>query len=508
MRPDYLKITTALFIEIVIIYTTFSSWYVPFGVSVMLVPLLFLLDESQKWKYGFWKFSALSIFTLCAWATVSTFWIATAFWEALIYTNIVYLYFLPVLCFSFCFSNKSSRYSILVVGWLLVEYYHLHGTLGCAYTPIGNTLGKTPFLIQWYEYTGVLGGSYWLLLINIFIYQLLRNHKSIQSYIYLLIIILIPVLISFYLWNNYTTKQSNKTINVATIELGYAIDSNNSLELLKKLKDSTKVIIEHQPDVILWPESGEFLWGKLDELQQSPLTDSIQHLLKNTFSELLLFAVGVDNPQVGSTFNEVAFGETKLNVFSLVIGMNKDSLHYFRTKQKYVPAEEYLPNTYFYRILKNIIPQQGSYYSSSLPNETVKLSYVKNNHVYIAPLICYELLYGDFTSKFVKQGADLIVSLQNEAWVEGIHQENQMLYYSALRAIENRKEIIKVSNLGLNAHINSRGEVLSMTKRAKIFTAHLNHTTTTFYTKHGDIIILSILISITLAICFSSIFKQ
>ncbi len=508
MMSGYLKVATVLFLEIVIIYITFSSWYIPFGVSVMLVPLLFLMDESQNWRKGFWKFSVLSVFILCVWATVSTFWIANAYWEALIYANIVHLYFLPVLCFCFCLSNKKIRYSVLVIGWILVEYYHFHGTLGCAYTPIGNVLGKTPFLVQWYEYTGVLGGSCWLLLINIFIYHLLCNHKSVQSYVYLLLIILIPVLISSYLWSNYSNQQKNKTIRIATIELGYAVESNNPLELLKKLKDSTKVIIEHQPDVILWPESGEFLWGKLDELQQSPLTDSVQHLLRNTFSELLFFAVGVDHPKTGSTYNEVSFGETKLNVFSLVIGMNKDSLHYFRTKQKYVPGEEYLPNTFFYRILKNIIPQKGSYYSSSIPNETAKLSYVKNGQVYIAPLICYELLYGDFTSKFVKSGADLIVSLQNEAWVEGKQQENQMLYYSALRAIETRKEVIKVSNKGLNSHINARGEVMFMTRRSKIFTAHLDYKKTTFYTKYGDIIVLPLLILITLAICFSGVFKQ
>ena len=84
--------------------------------------------------------------------------------------------------------------------------------------------------------------------------------------------------------------------------------------------------------------------------------------------------------------------------------------------------------------------------------------------VKIAAIICYESVYGEFVTEFVKKGANIIFVITNDAWWGNTPGHKQHLSFSVLRAIETRRSIARSANTGISAFINQRGDVLQETK--------------------------------------------
>ncbi|UOQ75346.1 apolipoprotein N-acyltransferase [Hymenobacter sp. 5516J-16] len=109
----------------------------------------------------------------------------------------------------------------------------------------------------------------------------------------------------------------------------------------------------------------------------------------------------------------------------------------------------------------------------------------------VAPVICYESVYGDFVGDYVRQGASLIGIITNDGWWSDSPGHNQHLQYATLRAIETRRDIARSANTGISAFINQKGEITQQTgwweQAVSRATVHLN-TEQTFYVRHGELI--------------------
>ena len=79
-----------------------------------------------------------------------------------------------------------------------MEYLHLNWDLSWPWLTLGNGFANFPNLVQWYEFTGFLGGSFWVLLMNVLLFRLAKkqNLKTIASPLFLL---LVPIISSYYL---------------------------------------------------------------------------------------------------------------------------------------------------------------------------------------------------------------------------------------------------------------------------------------------------------------------
>ncbi len=109
----------------------------------------------------------------------------------------------------------------------------------------------------------------------------------------------------------------------------------------------------------------------------------------------------------------------------------------------------------------------------------------------VAPVICYESVYGDFVADYVANGATLIGIITNDGWWSDSPGHSQHLQYATLRAIETRRDVARSANTGISAFINQKGEITQQTgwwvKAASRATVHLN-TEQTFYVRHGELI--------------------
>jgi apolipoprotein N-acyltransferase len=109
----------------------------------------------------------------------------------------------------------------------------------------------------------------------------------------------------------------------------------------------------------------------------------------------------------------------------------------------------------------------------------------------IAPVICYESIYGDYVTDYINKGADAIFIITNDGWWEDTPGYKQHLTYAQLRSIETRRSIARSANTGISCTINQKGEIDNKTewwKQAVVKSTINLNTKTTVYTQYGDYI--------------------
>jgi len=90
-------------------------------------------------------------------------------------------------------------------------------------------------------------------------------------------------------------------------------------------------------------------------------------------------------------------------------------------------------------------------------NRTV---FVNKKGIKTAPIVCYESIYGAFVTEYVRNGAQFLSILTNDAWWGKTQGHQQLFSYARLRAIENRRAIARSANTGISGFINTKGEIL------------------------------------------------
>ncbi len=103
--------------------------------------------------------------------------------------------------------------------------------------------------------------------------------------------------------------------------------------------------------------------------------------------------------------------------------------------------------------------------------------------------ICYEAAYPDLVRQFVRNGATLLVNVSEDGWFGNTAGARQHLAHAMLRAIENDRDLVRVTNTGITALLTADGRVVDalpqFVEGTQIWQAQTN-STLTFYAKHGD----------------------
>ena len=135
----------------------------------------------------------------------------------------------------------------------------------------------------------------------------------------------------------------------------------------------------------------------------------------------------------------------------------------------------------------------------------------ETNKVKLAPVICYESIFGEFISKQCKQGAEFIAVITNDGWWKDTPGYKQHLAFARLRAIENRKWVARSANTGTSAFINQRGDIVQSTgwwARAALRQVINRNAELTFYSRVGDYIGKTSLLVATLAFILTLFYRR
>jgi apolipoprotein N-acyltransferase len=352
---------------------------------------------------------------------------------------------------------------------------------------LGNWLGQKPNLIQWYKYSGVSGGSLWILLTNIFLLEwwislLQKNNKSILiNSAAILFLILFPMGISFSLLPK--TCGNNQEINALIIQpnINPYTEKYNTGLYQKQIDEQIQIAetnLDNSIRLLIFPETSLPLYLNRDSLDQNPVLNRLKKL-SNQQKNLSVIA-GIYTYRIINTdtlyYNSAVF-------------INKNNKIILHDKSKLVPGVERTPFLHYLNIFKDVNVDFGGINASL--NTSNEQSIFESGNLKIAPLICYESVFGTYSTDFVKKGANLIVVITNDAWWGNTPAYRQIMMHSQLRAIETNRQLIRVANTGISALINEKGKLidsLPLNKKAVLKVKAKLIEENTFYVQHGDII--------------------
>ncbi len=366
-------------------------------------------------------------------------------------------------------------YCFFILLWLINEYTHLYGVLKWPWLNLGNFFGFAPNLVQWYEYTGIGGGTLWILIFSCLLHYFLKNNKLIIL-LYILIVIILPLLISVSLKKsnikNYgevkitfeqTPTNCNNKCDIENIE--YSV-----LEISKK--DSSLFSKKRQKDhCIIFPE------GYIQ-------TPSTTNFISTYFSKSnTLKKIG---PHVSILFGGILFEKTKTEIkyYNVVWVYSKKKVKVYK-KTKLVPVFE--ENVLLQKQIQNVLVtdfQMGSITANFINQQPI----ASESGEYLIN-ICYEVAFGAFIASKTNFYKSVVFVLSNDEWIKSLKGKLQHFNFSKLRAIETRRMLVIVTNKGFSGIVDENGNLISLNNgnKEKWLNTNINFLgTKTFYAKHGD----------------------
>lgn len=351
--------------------------------------------EGKKQKYHIFGYSYL---TFLIWNIMTTWWIwfstpaaclafaANALLMALTFTLFHYS----------CrhFFKKGMRWSVLFIFWIGFEYFHHNWDISWPWLTLGNVFATKPQWVQWYEYTGVLGGSLWVLSVNValfyfikrFIYEH-RKSKSVETQgqtavghniptsrkplVTGCLLILIPL--TFSMIRFYTYQEKGEKVEVVVVQPN--IDPYNEqfnlspVEAVDRMISLAKPQLTSQTRFIVTPESmiQENVWE--NALDHSPSIQRIREFLQRYPQTWLIAGISTltqvkpeDSLEAGvRKFRKVTDPNHRFyrihNTVMSIGGSQKDIP--LRHKSKLTPAVEIMPFADKLRFIERLSVNMG-----------------------------------------------------------------------------------------------------------------------------------------------------
>ena len=169
--------------------------------------------------------------------------------------------------------------------------------------------------------------------------------------------------------------------------------------------------------------------------------------------------------------------------------MRPDGSYQFYHKAKLVPGVETLPS--FLLWLGGVFEGFGGT-SGTLGRDKERLAIPDAQHYYVAaPVICYESIYSDYITGYIRKGANLLTIMTNDGWWDNTQGHKQHMNYARLRAIETRRWIARSANTGISCFIDPVGSVHQPKLWDTVASIKMNIEPLqkqTFFVQHGDYI--------------------
>lgn len=469
-------------------------------------------DAPKKGRKIFW----LAGFTFFIWNTSCIYWVFNSLnavnptWIAALISLVPFglAALLMTLAFWLYYhlrkvASKPVSYVGLVCYWIGYEYLHQTWDLAFPWMNLGNGFAEAHNLVQWYEYTGVYGGTLWILVANILAFELtLQKETTPRGYLLkkrlslaLAGWVIIPISVSLLIYTNYKEKTDPANIvvvqpNVDPYEKWGPVPSEVQVDRLLHLSDS---IGQPNTEYFIWPETSvPDLIGE-DEIRTNPNFLRIQNFLTKYKNGNVL--TGMESYQLYSTAKTPTahFVERMgkySDYFNAAVNIENSSRVQFYHKSKLVPGVEKLPFASALSFLKPVFAAFGGSSGGFGSQDKPSVFYAQSG-MGVAPVICYESIWGEYVAESVAQGAQFIAIITNDGWWGNTSGKDQHLEYAKLRAIETRRWVARSANTGISAFINQRGDVTKKSKwwEATALKENINlNEDLTFYVRYGDYI--------------------
>lgn len=473
-KPIFLSLLSALLLSLPW-FGAGAAW-----ILVGFVPLLVL--QKMLHDQGLRGFLWWVALTLTVWIASTCYWVTYAFWGAAIAIPAVGVVSLwPAWWIYHAVwkrSKKALAYTILISGWVALEWWYAMGDVSFPWLTLGNAWGEWPWAVQWYSATGVYGGTLWILVANVAVYTALVKRRVWR---FAAAWIAAPVIASLVIY--WSCEEPTQTREVAVIQPNidpysekYSIDGLSViLPLAATAPPKTELFVA--------PETSLSGYLDLDNIAQNQSIIRVQEFLRQNYGGAT-FIIGVTAYRGEEVYNSVLSIDTaRVEVYH---------------KGKLVIGVESVPSWAAW--LAGAIDLGG--YVGSLGRSDERTVF---QPVGAGAAICYESIYGEYFSEWVARGAQIMTVVTNDGWWGDTPGYRHHASYARLRAVENRRSIARSANTGISELITPRGQVvqsLGWDKRGILCGSLAVNDKITPYTAWGDLTARLSLLTLSLSLLF------
>ena len=408
---------------------------------------------------------------------------------------VVFVFFLALYWAVFCFlwTKISLSYPRLVFFlapflWISLEYILTHFLTGFPWGLIGSTQSMNIWFIQLASITGVYGLSFVLVLFqSMFLYSMKHRIKTpFFAALILVLVIHIGGLLSLRTIQPGEDSFSASVIqgNVSSDIYWDRIPTQEIWKLFNQHLELSRKAYEDGAELIIWPEFTVPLCFSCPYGFYQDFKDELFRFVQETDCTLLLGT----NEKTGSS------GITHYHNTALCLHPDLSMSHYY--KMHLVPFGEYTP----YKKIFFFIEKMTHAIGEITPGNEYKLHSFKS--LKFGSPICYEIIFPDLVRKFTKKGAHFLVTITNDGWYGKSSAPYQHFSMAALRAVENRRYLLRAATTGISGIIDPYGRILSKTdlmSQALLTEVITPSRGLTFYARFGDILPV---LSLTLSLVF------
>ena len=445
------------------------SWWGASCITMFIgfVPLLLISAQYSPSRRDAFSMLGWATLTFLLWNAMTIWWVWLASPAGPIVASIVSTWWNVVAFMAYHIVSKHApkalAYITFITAWIATEYIYTQApAMSFPWLTLGNGFADDVWAVQWYEYTGVFGGSLWVLLVNILA---LESLITMQKRIWLAttFVFVIPMGISLILYEinspEHAQYQALDKVTVSAIQpnidcyekfsISSAQQQDNLMALLEEVPDST--------EFVLMPETS--LAEMINE--REPHTSHIVERISSHLAEKQASTMVVAGGEMLRLYGTRKGSETArkrgvhyMDIFNSSLGIDSSNSVQTHHKGKLVIGVETTPAW-----LRN-----KEIFSIDLGGTLGQLGIGQTQHPFehngkkVAPAICYEGIYGNYMAEFVRNGAEALFVVSNDGWWGNTIGHRLLFGYCRLRAIELRREVARSANTGVSGFINLRGE--------------------------------------------------
>ncbi|MEM6516768.1 MAG: apolipoprotein N-acyltransferase [Bacteroidota bacterium] len=463
-------------------------------------------NESKRKGLKVWALAYLSFFL---WNVITTSWLRFAdlfgaSFAVLVNSALMATVFLIYHKYA---KRQSQNRSLLflVLLWISFEKLHLVWEFSWPWLNLGNGFSEFTSWIQWYEYTGTFGGTVWVWLLNCLIFSAvlkLEKEQLKKGLKFLLLkcaaLILIPIGISLIILRSVST--SGDSVNVILLQPNidpYSEKFNmTNLKFVDLMERLAEAEISGSTDFLIAPETYFADSVRLPEFESSQLRNRLDRIINrhpnlNIISGISFLDVFYDKKRVRPETNQYN-ATTWYDDYNSAIMVNRlDNIPQYNKSKLVVGIENFPYQSVLKPILGDALIDLGGTVAMKTTQDYRGVFSSSNGKFKAAPIICYESVYGEFVTGYVRNDSNFLTIITNDAWWNETQGHKQHLSYAKLRAIETRREIARSANTGISAFINAKGEITSQLAYGEQGVLKGSVTTNdkiTFYVLAGDYI--------------------
>lgn len=433
--------------------------------------------------------------------------------------------------------------------WVLMEWSRLFFLTGFPWNPVGLSLTGNIYSLQIASFFGVYGMSFWVVISNLFFFRVMNNPRNKKNILLCLAVLVAPYLFGF-LQFSYQEKEFERSEEallkvallhtVTTPEERFDISSNmphvQAYSQWKKTLLHFKGLKEKEVDLLVLPESlipfGASHCFYPEIVVREAFEEVFGKRVLQKFPPLLdFFSMQIRKEEGGEMWvvNNAYWAQALSNIIhsDLVIGLDDEELskegvlkvhnaafhfkpfHY--EKRKYakrilIPGSEYIPFSWMASIAENY-GISGSFDSGEQAKR-----FETSTGIPFGVAICSEEIYGDVQRENRTIGAKFLVSLHNDIWFPNSRLGQQHFDHGIIRTVENGFPLLRSTNAGVTAAVDSLGRLLSVYEEVScpgVLKASLPlYSYATLYSHLGDRPIIAIFSIYILFFCSFSFLKN